>query len=122
MEEASQGDSVSGGELGDDGFPLQEVLLFLLECGVSEASLFGWHEGWCFEKVSEAFVHFKGREVEKQRDRALAVALGASSLVSKKPLEKFLKESDSATKKSSERPVQSNLQEELGKLMSAFNG
>ena len=119
MEEASQGDSASGGLEGQANYPLEEVLLFLLECNVPESAVYGWHDGWDFSRIEKAFVYFKKREVEKQRDRTLAVALGASSLVSKKPLEKFLNETSTATKK--DQP-QEDLQSELNKLMSVFDG
>jgi len=120
VEEASTSNSVDGESVGDDkDYDIADVLLFLLESGVPEAALYGWHSGWHFERISEAFRYFKRRQVENQRDRALAVALGASSLLSKKPLEKFLSEAESATRSAKGQAGQSGeeMQSELNKLM-----
>jgi hypothetical protein len=125
VEEAPEGDSVDGESVGDDrDYDIADVLLFLLESGVSEAALYGWHDGWHFERIAEAFKYFKRRQVENQRDRTLAVALGASSLLSKKPLEKFLSETEKVTRLGKGQTEQSgqNMQSEINKLIGAFNG
>lgn len=116
MEEAPEGDSDNGSV----DFPLDEVLFFLLENGVPTVNLYGWHEGWCMEKITDAFQYYKKRHGEKQRDHALAVALGASSLLSKKPLEKFLKEIDASGEQEKQSPKE--MASELSKMMGVFDG
>jgi hypothetical protein len=122
VEEAPEGDA-PGGELGEQEYPIDELLLFLLENGLSEATIYGWHDGWHFSRLVDAFRYFKIRAVEKQRDRTLAVALGASSMLSKKPLEKFLKETDSTIEQSHSREKDATaMVQELNKMLGVLDG
>lgn len=115
METAPESDSDNGRV----DFPLEEVLFFLLENGVPSVNLYGWNEGWCMEKITSAFQYYKKRQAEKQRDNALAIALGASSMISKKPLEKFLRETDTSTNQG-QSPQE--MATELNKMMGAIDG
>lgn len=115
MEEASDGDTDRQVE-----YDISDVLLYLVECGLSQDFIFDWHGGWDYERLEKAFVYFKKREVEKQRDSTLATALGASSLLNKEPLEKFLKETESISPKNSNNSKQ--VVDELSKLTGMLNG
>lgn len=117
MEEASGGDNEVSVET-----EYEEVVFFLLGSGVSEHLVNGWHSGWDSETIEKAFVFFKKKEIEKQRSETLSVALGASSLISKKPIEKFLKEVDSRVGKSPVEQKPSADVKEFSKLMGFFNG
>jgi len=87
--------------------------------------VYGWHPGWDFERLLEAFRYFKKQGLEKQKNNTLAVALGVSSLLSKEPLEKFLKET-SASLNDTEEGAKPNegpaLARELNKMMSVLDG
>jgi len=87
--------------------------------------VYGWHPGWDFERLLEAFRYFKKQCLEKQKNNTLAVALGVSSLLSKEPLEKFLKETSASVNRTEEDPKPNNgaaLSKELNKMMGVLDG
>ena len=116
MEEAPEGNTTDEQSV---EYELDDVLLFLLENGIPEVNVYGWHEGWDFNRLEKAFAYFKKRAVEKQRDFTLAVALGASSLLSKEPLEKFLSETESVAPTDK---VSNRTSGEIDKLVGFLNG
>ena len=125
MEEASECDTASGEIDGNTNYAISEVLFFLIASGLPENAVYGWHPGWDFERLLEAFRYFKKQGLEKQKNNTLAVALGVSSLLSKEPLEKFLKET-SASLNDTEEGAKPNegpaLARELNKMMSVLDG
>lgn len=125
MEEASECDTASGEIEQSSSYAISEVLLFLIASGLPETIVYGWHPGWDFERLLEAFRYFKKQSLEKQKNNTLAVALGVSSLLSKEPLEKFLKETSASVNRTEEDPKPNNgaaLSKELNKMMGVLDG
>jgi len=106
-------------------YGLEELLFFLIESGLSERAVYGWHEGWPMDRLQRAFVYFKMREIEKQQGFVTAVSIGASSLFSQKAIEQYMDATNriiSKTPTSDGRAGNEKVKAELGKLTGIFNG
>lgn len=92
-----------------------------MEQGVPTERIYGYHEGWDFERLTDLFRYFKRRDLERQRDAVMAVAIGASSISGGKPLKRFTEEIDKAV--GSLRPKRrAEMQNELSKLIGIIGG
>jgi len=106
-------------------YGLEELLFFLIESGLSENAVYGWHEGWPMDRLQRAFIYFKMREIEKQQGFVTAVSIGASSLFSQKAIEQYMNVTNriiSKTPTSDDRVKTEQVKSELGKLTGIFNG
>lgn len=65
------------------------MLFYLLHRGIPYDCIWGYHEGWEFDRLQRAFVTFKAAEIEEQQKLAVGVAVGASTLFSPKAFEEF---------------------------------
>lgn len=65
------------------------MLFYLLEKGVPAESIWGYHDGWDFDRLYRAFLAFRTLDFRKQKEDAVSIAVGASSLLSHESLEKF---------------------------------
>jgi len=70
---------------------LEDMLLFLIENGLPYDAVYGFHDGWDFERLYRAFLYFKTRETENLRSAAHAAVIGASVMGSTKGWESFMK-------------------------------
>ena len=108
-------------------YRLDEVLFFLLESGMPSEFVYGYHDGWDFDRLLKAFWYYKQREIEKERSAVVAVALGASTLFSAKAYKSFERESrellnDLVERRAADPEVRKKHEKEkLDKLMGGFN-
>lgn len=84
------------GTAASSDYRLEEVLFYLVESGVHPDKVYGYHEGWDFDRIVSMFQYLKRRELEKRKESVLSMAIGASSVVSGKALKKFTDEIDRA--------------------------
>ena len=86
---AGDGDAERSRPLRD--YELEEVLFYLIARGLPEYVIFGYHDGWDFDRLHRTFLFMKHREIEEQDIMARCVAVGASAIMSKDVLPKFSK-------------------------------
>ncbi len=85
------------------GFELEEICFDLLLAGVPREIIYGWHDGWDFDRLVRLFLHVRRRKIEGHREGVQQVALGAGALFSKKGLDEFNKSTDKQLGKLSNR-------------------
>lgn len=101
------------------------MLFYLIENGVSPSFVYGYHSGWPFDRLVRMFRYLKRREIELRREQVMNLAIGASAVVTNRPLKKFINEIDSALgemKEEIEEDGDDKVRRELGKLMGFLGG
>jgi len=136
VEEPLHGDSGDLGEL-EKFFSLEEVLFYLVVNGVPEHLVYGWHDGWDFDRLNRLFLYLKKRELENLQAQVNAVSIGASSIMSNEAYKGFMANTNKAIQEISNRESKSpespsknvHLAEQMSKLgqvlmgdMSIFDG
>lgn len=71
------------------------MLFYLVNKGIPEHCIWGYHDGWPFERLQTAFLHLKRLDIEGFREHSMAVAQGAGAIFSSDSFEKFMRESQS---------------------------
>ena len=100
---------------------MQEVCFYLIERGLPPHCVYGWHDGWPFDRLTDLFRYLKRRELETHRESVVAVALGASSVVGGKAMKRYLDQTDRQI--GGMRPKRkSEVASELTKLIGLIHG
>lgn len=72
------------------------MLFFLVESGIPEPCVYGYHEGWDFDRLVRAFQYLKGREIEQRKWDLMAAAAGVSTIAGGKVFRKVSSQLDEA--------------------------
>ena len=104
---------------------LEEFCFYLIQAGLPESAVYGWHSGWPFDRLERAFRFFKVQEIEKERSFVTAVSIGASSLFSKNAIQEYSRATDKIIGSVRKTPQQQNntrIKNEFSKLTGMLNG
>ena len=116
----ADGDALSDEEQADD-YSIEEMAFYLLEKGLPPSCVYGYHDGWPYERLASMFRYLKRRDLETHREHVVAVAIGASSVAGGKVVKRYLDDTGRTIGKM--RPQRkSEVASELSKLMGMLNG
>ena len=122
MEEDPKEDS-DAGRGAESG--LEEFCFYLIQAGLPESAVYGWHSGWPFDRLERAFRFFKVQEIEKEKSFVTAISVGASSLFSKNALQEYSKATDRVINSVRRVPKEKSnirIKNEFEKLAGMLNG
>ena len=104
---------------------LEEFCFYLIQAGLPESAVYGWHSGWPFDRLERAFRFFKIQEIEREKSFVTAISVGASSLFSKNAIQEYSKATDRIINSVRREPEENNnirIKNEFEKMAGMLNG